>query len=155
MTATAETTVESPCHGKPAVTTPTMATPGHGNATPAMALDLTLGERPEARCGVCGRLLPAIETPKFELEDAETGAPICDLDANRQHKGLRLAVALLNTALDDRAAGQWQRGQEALWAVFNGLELLGETAQQPAQQPARPRPVRNQPVRRARRGRRK
>lgn len=127
---------------------------GELNATPpAVALDLCLGDRPEARCGGCNRHLPAIEPgrQRFELEDANTGDVYCDVCANRRHHPLRLAVALLNAMVEAYAAGDKKAANEAVEAITNGFQMLQDEA------PTMPyrRPVRHQPVRPNRRGRRR
>lgn len=119
--------------------------------TPALALDLVYGERDAQPCGVCSRQLPAIEKPRFELEDADTGRVLCEVCANRTHHGLRLAAALMNAIADAYHAGDKRAAEETLAAVVSGIELLEETA---PKQPYR-RPVRHQPVRQTRRGRRR
>lgn len=115
-----------------------------------VSLDLVLGERGATRCGLCDKHLPATAT-RFELEDTRTGQPLCDLCANRQHHGLRLAVALLNAVLDAHAAGNRQQAEETLRGIVNGVEMIEETA---TPVPYR-RPARHQPVRSRRRDRRR
>lgn len=151
----------------PAAIPPTHANPNTG-ATPAAvnlthgyvdapktpaALDLALGDRPETRCGGCNRHLPAIEPgqQRFELEDADTGRPLCDVCANRRHHPLRLAVALLNAMVEAYAAGDKKSATEAVEAITNGFSMLQAEAPRVAYR----RPVRQQPRRAARRGRRR
>lgn len=142
------------------MTTQTTTTPAsvhgtHGQLnTPApVALDLCLGDRPATRCGGCNRHLDAIEpgTQRFELEDANTGDVYCDVCSNRRHHPLRLAVALLNSVVEAYNAGERQQAADAIGAVINGAEMLREAA------PRTPyvRPVRQQPRRAPRRGRRR
>lgn len=121
------------------------------DTTAPPALDLTLGERDATTCATCNRHLPPLPQPRFELETADTAQPLCDVCANRQHHGLRLAVALLNAILDAHTTGNKQQAQETLRAVVSGIEMLEETA---APVPYR-RPVRRQPTRSTRRGRRR
>lgn len=121
------------------------------DTTAPVSLDLTLGERDATTCATCSRHLPPLPQPRFELETADTAQPLCDLCANRQHHGLRLAVALLNAILDAHTAGNKQQAQETLRAVVSGVEMLEETA---TPVPYR-RPVRRQPNRSTRRGRRR
>lgn len=121
------------------------------SAPAAVSLDLVLGERDATRCSVCSRPMPALEHPKFELEDAETGLPLCDVDANRQHKPLRLAMALLNAIVEAHATGDKQAADEGVRGIESGFSLLAETA---PKVPYR-RPQRAQPVRHQRRGRRR
>lgn len=155
MTATVEPTVTTPCGGTPAPAAPAgrSLNTGELNATPgvaavttpaAVSLDLALGERDATRCSVCSRPMPALEHPKFELEDADTGLPLCDVDANRQHKGLRLAMALMNAVLDAYRTGDKQAAEDTIRGVVSGIELLEETAPTVRyQRPARHQPRRN------------
>jgi len=116
-----------------------------------LALDLVLGERGPTRCATCTRHLPALEHPTFELEDARTGQPLCDVCANRQHRPLRLVTAMLNAVTEAYAAGDKKAADEAIRGIGSGIELLQETA---TPVPYR-RPVRHQPNRSTRRGRRR
>jgi hypothetical protein len=128
------------------------AAPATVPPVPALALDIAFGERDAARCAVCNRHLPAVEHPKFELENAETGQPLCDVCANRNHHGLRLATALLNAVVEAYAAGDKKAADEAIRGLESGIGMLRDAA------PAVPyqRPVRQQPTRRqSRRERRK
>lgn len=116
-------------------------------------LDLCLGDRDATRCGGCNRHLPAIEpgTQRFELEDADTGDVYCDVCANRRHHPLRLAVALLNAMVEAYAAGDRKSATEAVEAITNGFQMLQDEAPRVAYR----RPIRQQPSRATRRGRRR
>src|SRR5581483_2580741 len=121
------------------------------HAPAAIALDLVLGERPPAACAVCGKHLPALTEPRFELEDADAGQPLCMLCTDRTHRGLRCAILLLNQCLELQAAGQTQQAREALAAVVDGMERALEDAPEPRYQ----RPIRRQPRSSTRQARRR
>jgi hypothetical protein len=134
-------------------TTPGSVNVTHGSVDappPRLALDLVLGDRPEAvTCSNCSRHVAGLEQPRFELETPD-GDVLCLICADKSHHGVRLAVAVLNAALDARQAGDHKAALETIAAVVNGLELLDEQTPRPAYQ----RPARRQPVRHNRRGRR-
>lgn len=116
-------------------------------ATPP--LDLTLGQRGPATCHTCGKTLPALTVARFELEHADTGRPLCPICADKTHRGLRVAVLLLNQCLELQADGHTQQAREALQAVVGGMEMILEDAPKPRYT----RPIRHQPVRHTRRRR--
>jgi hypothetical protein len=130
----------------PTSTVPRPVPAGQATVSPVheLALDLVYGERDATRCSVCNRLMPALEHPKFELEDADTGLPLCDVDASRQNKPVRLAMALLNAIVEAYAAGDKKRADEGVHAIESGFSLLAEAAPKVPYQ----RAVRHQPVRR-------
>jgi hypothetical protein len=115
------------------------------------ALDLVLGERAPTTCHTCGKTLPALTAARFELEHADTGRPLCTICADKIHRGLRVAVLLLNQCLELQAAGQTQQAREALQAVVGGMEMILEDAPKPRYT----RPIRHQPTRRTRHARRR
>jgi hypothetical protein len=107
-------------------------------------LDLCLGERDAARCGGCAReLAPIADRQKFELVDADTDEPLCDVCASRQNRPLRLAVALLNAMIEAYAAGDKKAASEAVEAVANGFSMLQAEAPRVVWRPQ----VRHQPTR--------
>lgn len=116
-----------------------------------LVLDLALGTRDATDCGTCGKTLPALAAARFELENADTSQPLCMVCADKTHRGLRLACLLLNTCLDLEDAGDKQAAREALQAVVNGMEMILEDAPRPRYT----RPIRRQPNRNTRRGRRR
>lgn len=119
-------------------------------ATPApaaLALDLVLGQRGATDCGRCGKHLPALDTPRFEVEDA--AGVLCMVCCDKTHRGLRIAALLLNVSLDLEDAGDKQASREALQAVVNGVEMILEDAPRPRYV----RPVRRQPAGRRRKRR--
>jgi hypothetical protein len=118
--------------------------------TAGVSLDLVLGEREPAPCVRCSKPLPALDAPRFELEDTDGGV-LCLLCADKTHHGLRLVVAVLNSVLDQKAAGNHQAADETLRAITSGLELILEAAPKPRYT----RPVRHQPNRRTRHTRKK
>ena len=120
------------------------------DTTAPVSLDLTLGERGPTPCVRCSKPLPPLNTARFELEDTEGGV-YCLLCADKTHKGLRLAIAVLNHALDQQTAGNHQAAAETLQAITNGLELILEDAPRPRYT----RPIRRQPNRSTRRARRR
>lgn len=126
-------------------------THGQVNATPSVALDIVLGERDyPVDCAQCGRHLPALDRPAFEAETPD-GDVVCVICLDKQNRGIRLAVLLLDHALKARQTGDHQAALETIAAVVNGLELLDEQTPRPAYR----RPVRQQPNRAARRRQRR
>jgi hypothetical protein len=131
-----------------------MTTATDHQPAPPLALDLAYGVRNwTATCPVCQRPVPVPATagPRYELETLDgDGDVVCLLCADKTHHSLRLAVGLLNAALDDRAAGRDREADEALRAVLSGLELAAEAAG------ALPTPEPNRAARRSKqRGRRR
>jgi len=119
-------------------------------SAPPLALDIAFGTRDATTCATCQRPMPAVDEPRFELETIG-GRVLCALCSEKSGaRGLRLATALLNSSLDDRAAGQHQAADDSLRAVLTGLEMLDAENGRPAP-PAPNRAAR----RRQQRGRRR
>lgn len=129
MTATAETTASTSCGSNP--------------APAGVSLDLVLGERDATRCSGCGRLLPALERPAFEVETID-GDTLCMVCVDKMHRPLRTAVLLLDTIVNAISHGDRQQAADAIGAVINGVEMLKETAPKiPYARPVRHQPRRN------------
>ena len=148
-----------------AESTPTMATPGHGNTatvrrthgepnTPArgIALDLVYDTRGPEPCAICGQVMPAVDKPLYELETTDC-RPLCRPCARTVAPEISGAVAFLTTIARAFDAGRGEQCRDALAAVLSGVSLYYEAhgLEMPTDTPQTPRRPRTAPARRRRR----
>lgn len=134
-------------------TSPAAVTLTHGSADAVPpGLDIVYGPRDaDMRCSSCGRLIPATDgKPVFDLATAE-GGDLCLVCADKQHHGLRLVCAVMGYVVEAYGNGNRIAAEETIRGFQSAIELLDEAA---PKVPYR-RPVRQQPVRHGRRGKRR
>lgn len=119
---------------------------------PALALDLTYGDRGPETCGICGTGMPAVDKPIFELETADTAKPLCRACAHRTHAPLAAAIVFLTALTRAYENGDTAKVGEGVRAILDGMDMWhAETGTPiPMLAPEKPHRTRYAPGRRTR-----